>query len=394
MNKEREMLPFSIISNTNVIPKVSIQSWDVGNNSIGLVTASGDLYFTGDNTYGQFGNGTTTSPGAGIWIKSSMTGVQSVWMCKGYTTVILKKDGTAWYCGRIQSTSISLFGVSGQSSGTYSNWIQITSGLPVTANLIKQIFLCGYYTIIVTIDGLLYMSGVNSVGNFGNGTTNGTSAFTLIPFSQTTPVQKAIGTSNVTFNGSYACTTILTKDGRVFNAGNNYYLKCFNNFNYRSSNYTSFQDSGLTGIVDIDAEEQFYVSTTSDGGLWATGYAGNLMSGNSSMNTRFAASGYHKIVSTLYWAFSLNSTGTAGFGLGYSNGTPILNDNTAKTSFGVLANKGAPSGLPTDIKATSNKNIVLLYNTNGVVKIYAVGPIVGQGSISNAGFLQVPNPPF
>jgi len=51
--------------------------------------------------------------------------------------------------------------------------------------------------------------------------------------------------------------------------------------------------------------------------------------------------------------------------------------------------------MPTEIKGSPSKEVVMLYNANGIVRIYGLNYLVGgQNNISNATFIQIPNPPF
>lgn len=55
------MLPFPIISNTNILPKKDIVKFDTTNGSMYLLYSTGDLYGLGRNTTYQMGNNTNTT---------------------------------------------------------------------------------------------------------------------------------------------------------------------------------------------------------------------------------------------------------------------------------------------------------------------------------------------
>jgi alpha-tubulin suppressor-like RCC1 family protein len=69
----------------------------VGPNFTTFLLANGDVYTTGNNSYGQFGNSTKTS--SNIPIKANISNVKKISVGAGHV-VVTKNDGTAWSYGK------------------------------------------------------------------------------------------------------------------------------------------------------------------------------------------------------------------------------------------------------------------------------------------------------
>ena len=120
------------------------------------IDENGSLWMWGDNSYGQLGNGTLN--GSNIPVKT-MEDVAAV-SCGGDHTAAVKTDGTLWTWGS------NIYGQLGNGKETYDN----NSNVPVKVMEDVAAVSCGsYFTAALKTDGSLWMWGMNSNGQIGNG---------------------------------------------------------------------------------------------------------------------------------------------------------------------------------------------------------------------------------
>jgi alpha-tubulin suppressor-like RCC1 family protein len=120
---------------------------------------NGTLWTWGSNTYGQLGNGTTTSYSSPIQI-GSLTNWKMISIGHGHVLAV-KTDGTLWAWG------YNFFGQLGNGTTTsYSSPIQIGS----LTNW-KRVYSSYQQSFGIKTDGTLWAWGVNGSGQLGNGTT-------------------------------------------------------------------------------------------------------------------------------------------------------------------------------------------------------------------------------
>ncbi|AEC02593.1 fimbrillin family protein [Parasphaerochaeta coccoides] len=201
------------------------------------------LWATGNNAFGQFGDGTTeNATNTPKQINSDVTAVSA----GIYHTMILKKDGTLW------ATGLNDRGQLGDGSLT-------DRSTPVKVmDDVKEVSAGLWHTMILKKDGTLWATGENEYGQLGDGTSGDLN-------NKSTPVQVSSDVAAV--SAGHHHMMFLKKDGTLWGSGFN----------------TSGQlgDGSLTDIstpvkVMADVKEVFAGSyhtfiVKKDGTLWGTG---------------------------------------------------------------------------------------------------------------------------
>ncbi|MCI8850883.1 MAG: hypothetical protein HFE82_05005, partial [Erysipelotrichaceae bacterium] len=180
-----------------------------------LITASGDVYASGDNSKGQFGNGTTDS--STTFIKLPLTGVKKIASSAGtetapgtLATYALKKDGT-------------LYGW-----GAY-----VSDGKEMLSNQLEPVQ-------IYSENGTDYLTNILDIdaeGSFSNSTP---------PYSGLAAVQKNGNEVNAYYIGSYSPTSHNVKTVKGFTVSN---ISQFSNVCYLQ---------GASDIVGFVADGRYY----------------------------------------------------------------------------------------------------------------------------------------
>lgn len=188
--------------------------------SAGIFTVCGlttdqRIYCSGSNTNGQFGNGTNTSSTTPVQFGASLG--------KSFSQVSTFQTFT---CGLTTDQLVYCSGAN--ASGQFGNGTNTSSTSPVQfgASLGKnfiQVSAAQSTTCVLTADQLVYCSGANDVGQFGNGTS--TSSTTPVQFGASlgksfsqVSTDKAYSTTPPT-QSRYTCA--LTTDQLVYCAGYN-----------------------------------------------------------------------------------------------------------------------------------------------------------------------------
>lgn len=382
------MLPFPIISQTPILPKSEIVSYDAGNVNFAFVSGNGDLYFYGYNSYGQFGNGTTNNTQA-VWYKSNeMTNVARVFCNGSRLTVVIKKDGSVWACGQVQN--VNMFGSVAMASGVNSSWVDISGSLPVTSDKIKYIKPGYYSSALLTNDGQLYWSGSNGYSMFGM--SGNKTTYTLVPFSTTNPVME------VFFYGmfcSYDGSSIIDYNNKLYMAGSNSFKQIDSSTGGSYGTYTASLTSYNIKKVYYGATAYILAQTT-DNRIIYSGISGtvNASSASGALNNYSISTGNELAgAGSTYIYYSTLST-RACYAHGNTNNVPILNTNsqtTAKTLVRYLP--AAESGFTPEMFCTDLKESILFYKGSaGNNRLYALGALVGQGSTANAQYIKISMP--
>lgn len=181
----------------------------------------GDLYALGYNGYGQLGIGNTANQFK--LIKSAENVVKLSTSSVGYHqdhnhVMILKSDQTVWLTGNNDEGQL------GNGNETHQNtWIK--ADVP-SAKDILAIGTNHGNSYILTVDGKVWASGVNSYGQLGDGSTARSFVFKKISNISDHNIVKMVGAGG-TRNGSstyyFNFVLFLTDTGRVFAVGHNGY---------------------------------------------------------------------------------------------------------------------------------------------------------------------------
>jgi alpha-tubulin suppressor-like RCC1 family protein len=275
--------------------------------------SDGTLWAVGTET-GQFGNGGTTAQSLNTSFIQVATNVRKVVAAPGHT-VILKNDDTMWGAG-----TGNFFGTN--STATVTEFTQVASN-------VKDVAVAPSHTIMLTNDNRVYVSGQNSNGALGLGTTNNVMVLTEI---QALAGAKAIGAAN------HASFVVMAND-QLWATGlnTNGQLGMGNTTTRTTFAVVPSSTSPITGVKAIHGGQDHVALLKNDNSVWVAGSnaSGQLGMGATTRSTSFVqvatgvrsvAVGYHNTFIT----YPNNTTFAAGRN---TSGEMGLGDAVNKTSF-------------------------------------------------------------
>lgn len=245
------------------------------------VTENGIVMAWGNNTYGQLGDGTTTSYNTPRII-DALDGAVSI-SGSGERTFMVKSNGTVWGWGRYSS----IYGNIGD-GGTSNRAapVQITGEVGATSVAADL-----YHAVVLLNNGTVWAWGDNFYGSLGNGTAN----------PALTPVQANIDnvTAVAAVNGA---TLALKNNGSVWAWGKNDHGVVGDGTTIKR--FSPVQVTGLDNVSAISGIMEHALVLKNDGTLWAWGenYSGQLGDG---LNNDFRSRPEYVQVSTSGGFFDL-----------------------------------------------------------------------------------------
>lgn len=242
---------------------VKLQKAFSGQNTLGLLTGTGNLYMRGAGTAG-LGTGTSDNV-TGHWALSN-TGVAGVWN-HSIATLIQKKDGTWWYTGNN--------GFTGNSTTASYGWTDTTSRFAAIAGkTVKKVAFHYRYVVVLTTDGLLYGMGYNNTGNLGTGNALAVTTLTQLTGFGTDVVDIFMDVNEQTFY-------TLSSDGTLKGSGSSQYYQ-LGNTNTQNLNPITI----TTGVLRMWTAYNGFFVLKADGlyarGRTFSGQLGNNVAGSSS----------------------------------------------------------------------------------------------------------------
>ncbi len=251
---EDNISTFTIMTNTTGKTPVSISC---GENHTLVLMDDGSIYGCGYNTYGQLGNGTTTSYFFLTSINVTYDNKTPVSIsCGGYYTIVLMGDGSIYGCGL--NTNGQLGDGTTTQRTTLTLMTNTTGKTPVSIS-------CGYnYTIVLMGDGSIYGCGLNTNGQLGDGTTTQRTTLTLMTNSTgKTPVSISCGAYH---------TIVLMDDGSIYGCGYNYYGVLGNGSTTDTSTLTAMTNTTEKTPVSISCGRLHTIVLMDDGSIYGCGY--------------------------------------------------------------------------------------------------------------------------
>ena len=202
----------------------------------GLITASGKAIAWGQNDYGAFGNGTTSS-------NETLIGENiNDFKLAAYGGVILRENGKAYITGYNGNGQL---GIGNTTTQTKFTEISID-----TKAKIKYVTTGGNNSAVMTSDGKVYVTGYNAKGHLSNGTTTNSTKFIPLLNNDNTEVTDALVMPEKILDSDTAyypsVFSIIRKDGTVWSAGNNTYGQLGNATNVSSKYLTQ------TGKAEVE----------------------------------------------------------------------------------------------------------------------------------------------
>ncbi len=245
----------------------------------------GSLFASGTNTYGAFGDGTTTYRRFFTRI-TDIDNIESVYSST-YGTMIKKKDDTLWAAGK---NNVGQLGIGALAST--SSFVELPNMTDVSS-----ISMSDTHTVVVKNDGTLWVTGSDSNGQLGleNSSENKTS-FVQVP--GVTGVASVVTSTNNTL--------ILKTDGTVWATGQNSQGSL--GFENQASSNTFQQVSGISDAISLTTNSNYSMIITGDGQLWVSGNNQNGQFGDETFtnSTTFKQTGITDVLSV-----SAGSTGAA-----------------------------------------------------------------------------------
>lgn len=224
-----------------------------GENHSCAVTSTGALQCWGDNTYGELGNGTTTSATTPVAVPGLSSGVTAV------------SAGAIHTCALTSAGAVLCWGYN--SDGELGNDSTKESTVPVpVAGLASGVVViaAGYYhSCAVTSAGAAICWGDNADGELGNSTTTSSS----IPVPVTALSSGAIA---IAAGGYDSCAATVSGAALCWGQNHDGQLGIGTTGNGSS---TPVSVTGLSsGVVAVAAAELHNCAVTSDGAVWCWGY--------------------------------------------------------------------------------------------------------------------------
>ena len=291
--------------------------------------ASGSIYGTGYNLYGQLGqgSGSTTSKSVLTIMPNTTNKIPKYIACGNNFTIVLMTDGFVYVTGNNDSGQL---GIGNTTNAHVLTKMDVLGNVIDISKRLAKFIACGNdYTMVLMTDGTIWGTGINSNGQLGTGNTTNVNTLTqmYIP-TEKTPKYIAGGQSN---------SFVIMTDGTIWGTGDN--------------------SSGALGIGIVGAKQSLtqmilpsgripkYISSgvdhtivlMKDGTIWGTGINSNsqLGTGNTTNSTvltvminqtgkiptNISCGGYYTIVLMTdgsVWGAGYNSSGQLGTG-GASN---------------------------------------------------------------------------
>lgn len=210
-------------------------------------TMAGDLYARGNNTYGQFGDGTTTTNySTSAPIPVGIHNVRAVAVGSNFTVYINSSD--------------ELWGMGYNSNGQLGDGSTTNRSSPVKiASDVAAVAVSAAHTVFIKKDGTLWGCGKNSTYELGTGT--GASA------AVTTPIQIATGVISAAAGQGW--TAFVKTDGTLWGNGLNGSGQLA--LGSTSSKTTPTKSTLISGVVQIAAGDFHLVIRRSDNTVWTCG---------------------------------------------------------------------------------------------------------------------------
>ena len=209
-----------------------------------LLLADGSVLAQGSNSYGQLGDGTTSSRQVPKPV-ANLTNIVALSASNSHS-LALGADGTVWAWGRNDSGQL------GDGSHADRTMPFQVAGLPS----IVAVSVGSSHSLALVADGTVWAWGSNGAGQLGDGTT----VDRPIPVRAT-----AVGTVMAVSAGT-SYSAALKVDGTLWSWGNNHYRQF--GIGTNDSSVTPVQANGMTGGVALAAGRDNTVVLKDDGTVW------------------------------------------------------------------------------------------------------------------------------
>ncbi len=279
----------------------------------------GTAWACGSNTYGENGNGDTSSVSTPLQIARDVCGITSggaASTTNGSPTFLVKNDGSLWACGR---NAYGQFGNRGQSVGTQAVPIRVMRG-------VKGVVCGGEHSLFLKVDGSLWSSGRNDFGQLGDGTVYASSGYKQSPALMMTNVKMA--------SAGYRHSLVVKNDATAWAFGSN----ASGQLGDGTVTSRSTPVQVMSGVTSVAAGSDHSLFLKSDGTVWACGSnsVGRLGDGTTTNRStpvqvmsgvmRIATGASHSLFlksDGSVWACGNNGSGRLGDGTTTNRSTPV-----------------------------------------------------------------------
>ena len=240
------------------LEKVTIKCIAAGSYYSHFITSDNTLWATGDNQYGQLGDGTTTNRLSPVKVFEEADSV----ICGEYSTFVIRNDKTIWTTGNNQYGQLGL--------GDTLNRTSFTQILDMKN--VKAISSGGYHTMIIKADGTLCGTGSNWAYSLGlHDRDRKIRRFTEIP---DIPAMTKVCTGD-------RHTIALQSVNKLWGVGSNNYGQLGLGGDENKDCQQFIEVPGVSDIMKITAGSSSTFIIKNDNYLWAAGYnyKGNLGDG-------------------------------------------------------------------------------------------------------------------
>lgn len=253
--------------------------------SLALAT-DGTIYAWGKNEYGQLGNDSTTNSSVPVVVKTAgtpMAGKTIIQIHAGYEhSLALASDGTVYAWGRNNSGQLG----KNDATDAHIPTAVRTLGTPMAGKVIVQLAAGNSQSMALASDGTIYTWGWNQYGQLGNGTTTNSRIPVAVVTTGTPMAGKTI--SQVAAGNAHALA--MTDDGTVYAWGWNQYGQLGNNSTINSSLPVAVKTTGtplagkiITQITSGGSPNSLVLANDGTMYTWGWGQHGQL--GNGTIGT-------------------------------------------------------------------------------------------------------------
>ncbi|MFT9116351.1 MAG: IPT/TIG domain-containing protein [Sporolactobacillus sp.] len=236
-----------------------------GYNHVIALDSNGNVYAWGDNTYGQLGDGTTTSRSSPVNISSSgvLSGkVVTAIFAGNNQSFAIDSNGSLYAWGRNDTSQL------GDGTTTNKTAPELISGGAISGKTITKVAAGDAHTLALDRNGNVYAWGYNVDGRLGNNTTTNSSTPILINDGAIS------GKTIIDIAAGYYHSVALDNSGNVYTWGNNTYGQLGNDTNTNSSVPVAVYNAGvLSGkiVTSLSAGQNYTLALDSNGQVYAWG---------------------------------------------------------------------------------------------------------------------------
>ncbi|MDR2152003.1 MAG: hypothetical protein LBO72_04195 [Helicobacteraceae bacterium] len=234
----------------------------------------GKVYATGANSKGQLGLGDKDNRD-GFTPISSLESKKIVAIAAGrFYSLALDADGKVYGTGENDVGQLGL--------GDKDNRDSFTLVSSLEGQKIVAIAAGRFYSLALDADGKVYGTGENDVGQLGLGDKDNRDGFTL--------VSSLEGKKIVAIAAGESHSLVLSKEGKVYAAGYNYFGQLGFRNNANRKTWTLVSSLSDKNITAIEAQFWYSLALDTDGKVYAAGanYRGQLGLGDKTDRDRFA----------------------------------------------------------------------------------------------------------